>query len=191
MERIIHKHILAHLNFNNILTKQQFGFLPKSSTSDALLTALHDWYGHLENRTSVAVALFDLSKAFDKVPHHPLLLKLQSVGITGPLLCWLRSYLSHRTQSVSALGVSSDPVPVLSGVPQGSVLGPLLFLIYINDLCLSNFSLNSSLVLYADDTTLYKPLVHADDVARFQDDIDTIHHWFTSNHLTANASNTK
>ena len=191
LERIIHKHILAHLHSNNVLTKQQFGFLPKSSTSDALLTALHDWYRHLENRNNVAVTLFDLSKAFDKVPHHPLLLKLRSVGIIGPLLCWLRSYLSNRTQSVSVLGASSDPVPVLSGVPQGSVLGPLLFLVYINDLSLSNFSLNSSLVLYADDTTLYKPLIDDNDIASFQDDIDIIHRWFTSNHLTANASKTK
>jgi hypothetical protein len=191
LERIIHKHILDHLNVNNILTNRQFGFLPKSSTSDAFITALHDWYDYLENRNSVAVALFDLSKAFDKVPHGPLLLKLHSVGLNGPLLSWCRSYLSNRTQSVSVHGVSSNPAPVVSGVPQGSVLGPLFFLVYVNDLCLTKFSPNSSLVLYADDTTLYKPMSSDDDNTLFQSDIDAIHNWFIGNHLTANASKTK
>ena len=74
LEKIIHRSILYHLNTNGILTNRQFGFLPKSSTTDALTTALHDWYGYLEDRKSVAMALFDLSKAFDKVPHSPLLL---------------------------------------------------------------------------------------------------------------------
>lgn len=191
LEKVIHSQVLHHLNSNNILTDRQFGFLPRSSTSDALTTALHDWYEHLEGRKCVAMALFDLSKAFDRVPHSPLLLKLRAVGITGPLLSWFRSYLSNRSQLVAVHGADSNPVPVLSGVPQGSVLGPLLFLIYVNDLCLSTFSLNSSLVLYADDTTLYKPIIDSADLVSFQSDINTIHDWFCCNHLTANASKTK
>ena len=137
------------------------------------------------------MALFDLSKAFDRVPHHPLLRKLGAVELTGPILSWLKSYLSNRFQLVSVHGIDSDPVPVISGVPQGSVLGPLLYLVYVNDLCFSNFSSNSSLVLYADDTTLYKPLSHSSDLADFQPDINTIHSWFVSNHLSASASKTK
>ena len=128
LERLIHQNILQHLRINNILTPRQFGFLPQSSTSNALTTALHDWYLTLEKRRDIAVALFDLTKAFDRVPHGPLLLKLRSVGITGPLLSWLRSYLADRTQVVAVHGITSDTVPVISGVPQCSVLGPLLFL---------------------------------------------------------------
>ena len=124
LEKAIHGSVLQHLNSNNILTDRQFGFLPKSSTTDALTTALHEWYGHLEGRKSIAMALFDLSKAFDRVPHRPLVHKLRAVGVAGPLLSWFRSYLSCRTQLVAIRGVDSNPVPVLSGITQGSVLGP-------------------------------------------------------------------
>ena len=148
LEKVIHGSVLQHLNSNNILSDRQFGFLPKSSTTDALTTALHEWYGHLEGnlnlqdsialttalhewyghlegRKSIAMALFDLSKAFDRVPHRPLVHKLRAVGVVGLRLSWFRSYLSCRTQLVAIRGVDSNPVPVLSGVPQGSVLGPL------------------------------------------------------------------
>jgi len=165
--------------------------LPKSSTTDALNTALNEWYGHLEDRKSIALALFDLSKAFDRVPHRPLIHKLRAVGVNGPLLSWFRSYLSNRTQLVAVHGVDSNSAPVLSGVPQGSVLGPLLFLIYINDLCLTSFSTLSSLILFADDTSLSKPIKDSADLIAFQSDINAIQEWFKLNHLTANSSKTK
>ena len=137
------------------------------------------------------MALFELSKAFDRVPHSPLLQKLSAAGLSGPLLSWFWSYLSDRTQLVAVRGVDSKPVPVVSGVPQGSVLGPLLFLVYVNDLCLSSFSQNSSIILYADDTTLFKPISSPTDLVEFQSDINIIDAWFSNNHLTANASKLK
>ncbi len=191
LEKIIHKHILFHLQDNNLLTNRQFGFLPRSSTSDALLTAFHDWYSNIEARRDVAVGLFDLAKAFDKVPHRLLLQKLNALGISGKLLSWMRSYLSNRYQCVAVHGCSSELVPVQSGVPQGSVLGPLLFLIFINSLPNIPLSAGSKLVLYADDTTLYKPINNINDIHSFQDDINKIFNWFTDNFLQANAKKTK
>ena len=113
------------------------------------------------------------------------------MGYLVPMHSWFRSFLSDRSQLVAVHGVTSHPVPVFSGVPQGSVLGPILFFIYVNDLCLSNFTTNSSLVLYADDTTLYKPLSKPSDLSDFQVDINTIHNWLSSNQPTANAAKTK
>ena len=85
---------MDHLASNDILTKSQFGFLPKS---DALITALYDWCGSIEDRKSIVIALFDLSKAFDRVPHHLLLRKLGAYGLTGPILLWLKSDLSNKS----------------------------------------------------------------------------------------------
>ena len=113
LERLFHQNILQHLRINNIFTPLQFCFLPQSSTSDALTTALHDWYLTLEKRKDIAVALFDLTKAFDRVLHGTLLLKLRFVGITGSVLSWLRSYLADRTQVVAVHGVTSNTVPVI------------------------------------------------------------------------------
>lgn len=191
LERIIHKNILNFLQENNLLTDRQFGFLPNSSTTDALLTAISDWHTAIEARDDVVVALFDLAKAFDKVPHKLLLQKLSNLGITGQLLSWLCSYLTNRSQCVVVHGSTSLPVPVLSGVPQGSVLGPLLFLIFINNLCRISFSAGCMLVLYADDTTLYKPIKNHQDIINFQADINKIHEWFSFNFLQANAKKTK
>ena len=135
--------------------------------------------------------MFDLSESFDHVPHSPLLLKLRSVGVSGPLHSWFRSYLSDRSQLVAVHEVNSLPVPVFSGVPQGSLLDPSFFSFMLMTFSCVIFSNGCSFVLYADDTTLNKPISQSIDLSDFQSDINIIHNWFSSNHLTANASQTK
>ena len=106
----------------------------------------------------MCAVFFDLRKAFDTVPHRPLLDKLHSFGIDPNLISWICSYLTERKQHVIYDGVLSNGIPVLSGVPQGSVLGPLVFLIYIDDVTLEHLSQDSMLNLFADDMLLFKPI---------------------------------
>jgi len=116
-----------------------------------------------------------LRKAFDSVPHFPLLNKLKNIELEQHVLQWLTSYLSDRQQYVVVDGATSKTSPVLSGVPQGSVLGPLLFLIYINCVCQVPLSEASMISMYADDILLCKPIHHPENYDDLQRDIDAIH----------------
>ena len=122
------------------------------------------------------VIIMDFAKAFDKVPHRRLLYKLGYYGIRGSTHKWISSWLSERSQKVVLDGQASDPVPVLSGVPQGSVLGPVLFLIFINDLP-DNF--RSSVRLFADDCVLYRNIKSPIDCQILQDDLNSLSQWET------------
>ena len=135
--------------------------------------------------------LFDLKKAFDSVPHRPLIDKLSSYGLDTHTLSWITSYLTNRKQHVVVGGESSLDTPVLSGVPQGSMLGPLLFLIYIDDVSDSLLSDGSMLNLYADDMLLYKPVKSPEDFKHLQSDIDHISDWVSCNNLTLNPNKCK
>ena len=142
---------------NNLLANEQHGFMPIRSCVTQLLTALHYWTESLEKGVPVDVLYLDFSKAFDSVPHERLLLKLEVYGIQGKVLQWIRSFLSQRKQAVVINGVKSATSNVISGVPQGSVIGPLLFSIYVNDL---PSVVSSQVLLFADDVKLFCPIVN-------------------------------
>ena len=145
-----------HLAHNCPLAINEWGFLPEKSTMSAILSATHEWFTLLEEGNEVGTVFFDLTKAFDLVPHRQLLRELEEIGLNDYLVNWISNYLTDRTQTVVLYGVLSQPLPVLSGVPQGSILGPLLFLMYINNINNADISSGSKLVLYANDILLYQ-----------------------------------
>ena len=141
LEAIIRENLLNHFTKNNLLIQNQFGFRPGRSTTSQLLDCMNDWTKTMDRRGQTDIIYLDFAKAFDTVPHQKLLIKLESMGVRGHCLGWIRAFLTNRSQVVLVEGVSSTPAPVTSGVPQGCVCSPIYFLSYINDML---FSLNSS-----------------------------------------------
>ena len=147
----MHTHLYNFVTANNILTPSQSGFVKGDSTIFQLLSIYNDYILNFDRGLTTQAIFFDLSKAFDKVWHRGLLLKLEAIGIGGSLLSFIENYLSDRFQSVVIKGETSNAMPVTAGVPQGSVLGPLFFLIYINDIV---ENIEAVIKLFADDTSL-------------------------------------
>ena len=131
MEHILISHIMTHLETNDILLQSQFDFRAGHSCKSQLLIVTDDFAKALNNKQEIDIGILDLSKAFDRVLHMRLLRKLDFYGIRGQVLTWLQSFLSERLQQVVVDDCCSSPCKVFSGVPQGSVLGPVLFLLYI------------------------------------------------------------
>jgi hypothetical protein len=174
MEKLIRDHIYKHMEVNNLFSKNQFGFMHGRSTSLQLLKVLNDWTTCLEKGSNIHCAYMDFQKAFDTVPHKRLLYKIQYYGIKDPIYGWLKEFLTGRTQYVKVNESKSKWGDVVSGIPQGSVLGPLLFVIYINDL--PNI-VDSKVYLFADDTKLYKEINNIEDSIIFQNDLDKVNNW--------------
>ena len=171
---------------NSIISDFQFGFVQKRSTLQQLLLYLNFLHQSYENRQQVHSIYLDIRKAFDSVPHHELLTKLWTSGITGSLWSFFKAYLDGREQCVVIDGSASRWLPVTSGVPQGSILGPLLFIIFINDL--PSTLAHCFCYLFADDTKCCKTILSRTDSSLLQHELDSLSCWSRDNHLFFNAS---
>ncbi len=189
LEKIVYKRLYGFLNNNNILNDYQFGFRKGHSTILAITEIVDNIRNEVDNGNSVIGIYVDLSKAFDCVNHDILLNKLKYYGVRGHALDWFSSYLSSRSQVTYVNGTPSYSAKVRMGVPQGSVLGPLLFLIYINDI--NRVSENALIRLFADDTNIFvchKYVETAKVIA--EDTLVKLVKWFSANHLTINMEKT-
>lgn len=176
MESIIKDNLVAYLLSNGLITKQQHGFLSKHSTCSQLLECVNEWSIELNFRNAVDVVYIDFQKAFDSVTHSKLCYKLQSYGVSGKLLEWVTDFLFNRVQCVKVNNKLSDYIPVKSGVPQGSVLGPVLFLLYVNDI-VDLFGKGLNIKLFADDVKIYAVVKDVQDANMFQAGLDALNTW--------------
>ena len=171
LEHILASNIVKHLDGQGILYDLQHGFREKRSCETQLIMLIEDLARNASVGKQTDIILLDFSKAFDKVNHSKLLWKLHQYGIRGHVLNWVRAFLGSRSQRVVIEGEESESIPVTSGVPQGSVLGPILFLIYINDL---PDEVCSQVRLFADDTALYLTMESEDSGPTLQSDLDIL-----------------
>ena len=173
---------MSHLDRFKILNDAQHGFRKNRSCETQLITTLRDFSNSLNDKSQTDAIFLDFSKAFDKVDHQILLSKLHGYGINPTLVTWAESFLLGRTQTVIVDGTESSPLPVLSGVPQGTVLGPLFFLVYINDIT-ENISPGTTVRLFADDTSVYRRINSEADSIELQKDLDTLQEWEVKNKM--------
>ena len=152
LERLVFKYLYNHLRDNNSLTALQSGFIPGDSTVNQLTYLCNTICQALDHCKEVRTVFCDISKALYRVCYAGLIHKLEAAGVSGAVLSWFRSYLSDRKQRVVLPGASSDWIDILAGVPQGSILGPLLFPLYINDIV---NDIGANIRLFADDTSLF------------------------------------
>ena len=151
-ENLVFKYLYNHLQNNNMLSSLQSGFMPGDSTVNQLANLYHMLTEALDAGKEVRTVFCDISKAFDRVWYEGLIYKLKAAGVSGDILRWFQSYLSVRRQRVVLPGIFSEWVYIKAGVPQGCILGPLLFLLYINDIVKN---IGSNIRLFADDTSLF------------------------------------
>ena len=165
---------MCHFDLNNIINDKQHAFRKKHSCETQLVNVIEDWAKAVDNRKQIDVFILDFEKAFDTVPHELLKSKLHKYGVNKKTLNWIDSFLTNREQCVTVNGSSSSSEQVLSGVPQGTVLGPILFLVHINDI--SN-DVQSGVRLFADDCVCYRIIESIEDCKQLQKDIDKLGAW--------------
>ena len=174
LEHIVFRAVMDHVDFHKILKFFQHGFREKHSCETQLINTIEDLARGLDNHQQLDMLILDFSKAFDLVGHQRLLNKLQYYGITNSTLQWISAWLVGRTQKVVVDGASSSASSVKSGVPQGTVLGPLLFILYINDI---DNNTTSSIRLFADDCLLYRVIRTVQDAEALQKDLSQLCRW--------------
>ena len=183
-EKIIRKHVVHYLDEQNLFNTSQHGFRSGRSCLSQLLAHYDKIISLLEQGQNVDVIYLDFAKAFDKLDFNVTFQKLKQLGIGGKIGKWIHSFLTNRHQTVVVNGEQSDPAPVISGVPQGSVIGPLLFLILIGDID-SNVS-HSFLSSFADDTRIGKGIATQEDVDQLQADLHEVYNWADENNMSFN-----
>ena len=183
LEGLVRQKLIEHLTDNNLVTDYQHGFVSGRSCSTNLLAVLAAWTETLENEGCVDTVYLDFAKAFDTVPHERLLHKLSGLGVHGKILTWIRSFLSGHTQRVIVDGEESEWKDVVSGIPQGSVLGPMLFVCFVND---QPNVVTSSVLLFADDTKIFTV-----NQQTLQQDLGKLQIWSNEWQLRFNATKCK
>ena len=189
LEKLVDRRLDSFFDKHKILVEQQYGFRKARSTSMAITQLIEDITNANEEKKFTAGVFIDLKKAFDTIDHSLLLKKLDHYGVRGVSNDWLRSYLSDRKQYVSFNSLKSDLMSISCGVPQGSILGPKLFILYINDIC--NVSKLLQFVLFADDTNIFCSDVNILDLCKNVSlELDKLNIWFAVNKLSLNVSKT-
>ena len=181
LENITAEKLTDHLFKYNLLSANQFGFMPNRSTCSQLLIALNKWYKSFDDAIDINIIYTDISKAFDTVSHPKLISVLQSYGVCNNVLNWITSFISYRKQCVCINDAFSSFCDITSGVPQGSVLGPLLFVIYIDNLVeiCEPSNIRGDLHLYADDAKVYSCKAQ-----ELQNSLNYIISWLATHQLT-------
>ena len=186
LEHIIHRHIMNLCDQHNLRRSHQHGFREKHSCESELILSIEDIYRQqVKNKQVLDMLILDFTKAVDTVAHQRLLMKLKHYGIDSNLHRWISSWLTERTQRVVVDGDYSTCKQVRSGVPQATVLGPLMFLLYLNNI--GDHLNHSTIRLFADDCLLYRTISNQDDADRLQDDLDTLQEWTDTWQMNFNA----